>query len=237
MLLAVVEQVECVAGCDKGGGVDPLTLILSGIGLVVAVVSAGLAWVAKGASQQSADAAKASLGIAEEQHRVFMTERQAHADFELEISLPHYPTDLVESSDGMIRLVWRLEVTNTGDKAATHVSVHFYAPLEIEELAWVRGESDSLASQQAGPFEREDSYELRTSDGVDHPTQFLTKIVDRVGRRGSPRFSYVSGYVSMPKVAGEERQIPVELMAFSDDMEKGAPMRRATYEATVRRVE
>jgi hypothetical protein len=234
MTLAAAKAVECVSGCD-GGGDSTAAIALGALGLVVALVSAILAYRAMKASDESATAAQRSLEISEQQHEEFMREKRARADFEVSLNLVGHPSGLVETDAGRIGLTWALQVTNVGDKPATYVAVNFEAPDSITDLRWASGENDSLMTQKAGPHQRPDR-PISTADGrYSYPSQFLSKIVDRINLRRSPRFSHVKGYVAVPRMVGEEIVLPVEMAVWSDDMGTEVPMRVARMDVTIRK--
>jgi hypothetical protein len=232
-MIEAVNQFECVGGCGQGGN-DAMTLIIGVVGLLVALTSAILAWRAMASSKKSAESASASLRIAEEQHKIFMKEQSARAKLELRIDLVGHPDLLVETNVSRIKLVWTLGIRNVGDKAATHVSVQWFAPLGLTELKWDTAPEESLATQRSGPWNLSQS--IDDSDGETHPVYFITKIVDWLGIRGAWRYSNASAYLTVPPNAGEELKIPVLLVAASDDLGRDTPQERLESEIVVRRI-
>jgi hypothetical protein len=232
-MVAAVNKVECVSGCGSAGDGNHATLILSIVGLLVALVSVALAWRAMISSNQSADAAAASLKIAEEQHGVFMAERQAKADLELRLGVVGHPDNVVETSATRLRLVWTIGIRNVGNGAATHVNVHCFVPLELTDLKWEIAKEETLTTQRAGPWDLGEF--IRDSDGADRPVHFLAKIVDRLGVRGGWRFSNASAEVTVPPVVGDELRVPVLVTAASDDLGKDVPQEKLETEIVIRR--
>ncbi len=232
MLLAL-DKVECVAGCGSGTS-DSVPLIFGVIGLLVALISATLAWRAMIASKKSAEAADASLEIAQEQHAAFMAEHRAHATLELRFGVVDYPDNVVKTSSSRIKLVWTIGIRNVGDKPATHVAVHCIASTETEELKWDSAREDSLGTQKSGPWGSEET--ITDSEGAPHRVHFLVKIVDRLSIRGSWRWSNASAHVVVPSNVGEELKIPILITAVSDDLARDRPQERLETEIAVRRV-
>lgn len=201
MIVAAVQQVECVSGC--GGSGLPSTPEV--IGVAAALASLAVAFYALKISL-------GSLRIAEEQHSVFLDNLNAHADFKLEI---HSPGEggVIEMTSSRLKLIWAIHVNNTGDKAARHVHVAFGLPTFMREMQWEEGEKESFASEKGGPYPvRED---LIDSEGRSLEAQVVTKRVPYIGRAGG--FQNVSAILELEN-PGEERRVPATLLVRSDDL-------------------
>jgi hypothetical protein len=232
-MVEAVRKFECIGGCGSVDG-NSATLVLGVIGVIVALTSAVLAWRAMASSKKSAETAAASLRIAEEQHRIFMREQDAHAELELRIGIVGHPDLLIETNAARVKLVCTLGIRNVGDRAATHVSVNWYVPQSLTGLKWESTQEETLATQKAGPWTLGQSIE--DSDGTSHPVYFITKIVDWLGTRGNWRYSNASAYVQVPANEGEKLKIPVLLMAASDELNRGTPQEKLQSEIVVRRI-
>jgi len=112
-----VTDVNCVEGC--GGD-----LTLTFVGLGVAISSLLLAIKAWRVSESG-------LRIANAEHRVFMKQLEARADFDLEIYLVsplHVPDAVIETDQPELQLKWQLGISNSASKAANYVGVNFLIP-------------------------------------------------------------------------------------------------------------
>jgi len=224
MLLAAIRQVECVGGCGGGGDVSTL----GAIGLAVALISVGLAVYAVKLSKQSADSARASLAIAEEQHSVFMKEIRASATFEVTVEAVE-PEASGTVPSGEQRVMWGIALKNVGEKAATHVGLSFYAPRQVGGLTWALTRA---VSRKWGSDQRTDSEQvLEASDGSRWTTRVLRHELDRLGV-DEHYVVFVTGIVSgLPP--GVERRLPGKLIAWSEDLADGVPQVQATGEISV----
>lgn len=219
MLIAAIQQVECVRGCGGKGAISTPEVI----GVVAGLASLGVAFYAIKISL-------GSLRIAEEQHRVFLRDLAAHAELAVKIKSPA-SDGVIEISSPHVEIVWGIHVENEGDKAARHVHVAVGMPMFLREMQWVEGENDSLLSKKAGPYPVRRPFV--DTNGFSHEMQVVSKVVDYIGRAGG--FSRVSAVLDLPNV-GDERSIPVELLASSDDLPRGVENVTSKDEVLVMRV-
>jgi hypothetical protein len=223
-------EVNCVKGC---GGTEWPALIVGGIGIIVALISAVFARRALKEAADATDAAEASLRIAQEQHAEFVKNLTARADFKLWIRPGGNSPETIETVLTRTPLEWLIEVENIGGKAARQVAFVFTAPRSVANLRWVELEGDALLSERGGAHEVASA--LTASDGSEIPAQAVTKIAAYIGRTTS-RYSRVSCEVSLPNVGAEVR-LPVRVKVTTDDLPDGVERVAATAEVVVRRVE
>ena len=96
------------------------------IGLVVAFLSLA---VALGAWRVS----HTSLAIAREEHRIFLKQIRARADFDIEIYVADYPDGIIETSKPEVHIKWQVGMSNSGEIAAEMVGVNFLMPKWVED--------------------------------------------------------------------------------------------------------
>lgn len=232
MLLAAITEVECVNGCGSGGDVSALGMI----GLAVALISMALAVYAVKLSKQSADSARNSLGIAEEQHAVFLQQRDARAEFELSIYLDRYPpTKVIETTEDEVRLKWNMGIQNVGSKVASRVGVNLLIPSSLTNFHWTDQTGRFVLSNPTQLLQT--SEELPAGDGSSEPSQYLVETLDTVDLTTS-QVCFASATVESPP-PGQERTVPVKFKVWSDDLTPNEQGERARYEileTTIRRV-
>jgi hypothetical protein len=225
MVLSAVNQVECINGC---GGGDPSALGV--IGITVALLSTALAVYAVKLSKQSADSAEASLKIAKEQHEVFLREVRARATFDITIEVAQR-CQMIETDANEVQVAWKVVATNTGDREARNVGMRFFAPREMQGLAWA---STATASHKWGAKTRIDSAEvLRSADGVEHPTNSLHHEIDRINK-GEALIVFVVGTVADLEVH-DQRRLPGRFIIWSEDLADDVELLEGTTEMIVRR--
>lgn len=76
-----------------------------------------------------------SLSIANEQHREFLRQLRARADFQIELHLESHPDGNIETAEDQVTLKWRTSIENTGSKAANSVGVNLMAPADLHDLS------------------------------------------------------------------------------------------------------
>jgi hypothetical protein len=221
-----LHAVRCVEGC---GGGEPTAAY---IGLVVAFLSLAVALAAWRVSHRS-------LQIARDEHRVFLKQINARADFDLTIDIVdrHLPDDgAIESSEEEIELKWQLGIENSGDKAALSALINFLVPTDISaSLAWITQNGLSVPDphRQHGPMSTAE--ELPAADGTRHPAHYLVKEVPRISLRGA-RVGFATAQIKTPANPGEERIVPVSFRVESDDLPDDVEDRRIELETTIRRI-
>lgn len=220
MLPAAVESVRCIEGC--GGGGEPAAYI----GLVVAFLSLAVAFAAWRVSQNS-------LKIAREEHRVFLRQLNARADFELTIEGKDHGPEIVTYAEE-VKVVWKLGITNSGQRAAADVGINFLAPqLGVEGLVWTEETARFVSSQRAA--ERlTTTDELPASDGTSWPAQYLVQTLDRLSRRTHHISFAMATLVSPPP--GESRIVPVKFKVWSDELPDDVEARWVTNELIIKRL-
>lgn len=211
LLEAAAQQIECVKGC--GGGDEGLVVLcIAAASLIMAVFSAIY-------SKRSVAAATEMQAMARREHAAFIERYYARADFELSIE-PLHPhveiqtetTATIRTNQTSIRLIWKYEIKNTGNRAARDVNVRFVAPQVLGGFAWLTAGTNRNTHGAAGEREKLDE-ELKAADGFTYPAQQLSKVLDRVGL-GAPVIGRVEG--DFPET--DDLICPVRLEVRSEDL-------------------
>lgn len=213
MLLAAAKAVRCIEGC---GGESTSTI--TAIGLVLALVGVAIALMAW-------RSAAGALTIAREQHKEFLGQLRARADFEIGLVLEGHPSGLIETGQDEVRLRWSTKIENCGNRAATDVGINFLAPNDLRSLAWDQQD----ATKPSSTIER-----LKASNGTTHPAQYVVRLMERLSLR-MVHINYASAVADTPKNPGEERIIPVMFRVWSADLPDEIKWRVVESEVTIRR--
>lgn len=225
-MLAAVESVRCVEGCGGGNTVAI-------IGLVVALLSLGIALAAWRVSQDS-------LRIARREHQVFMDRLNARADFAVTLYLadrkaPEHVLEVTNPAGTPVRLKWQLGIENVGDKPADGALINFLLPAVATDPKWVTQTGNPIPDRglRHGPMSTAE--ELVAENNSRHPAQYLIMEMDRVPLKGS-RVAFASAAIPTPAV-GDEVRVPVSFRIESDDLPDDVRERRIDLETTVRHVQ
>lgn len=228
-----VQRVDCVHGCTNG--TDTLTLALSIGGLVVAILSVGLATYAAIQSRRSANAAAESLMMAREEHAEFMRDLRAHAEFELSVSLDNGRDGVIETDQDRTALYWTAGFNNTkGEKPAAAAGINFLVPQDLYNLSWRSQETGRVWGAEHAMTAPE---LLPAADGTSYPTRYLEDRVAPVDRT-THYVSFAQAEVEVPRAPGDERIVPVKFKVWSDDLEpneNGERSRWVRHETIIRR--
>ena len=189
-----------------GGGV-----LLATIG----VVFAGLAW----------RSAQRNLAIAQTEHKEFMRQINARADFDLKVEIANLETaedgglDLPPNTDHLVR--FRLGVTNSGNKAAERTGFNFLFPARFRTAEWTdnQGRKSTEASSVAEVADPTDTLP-RLPHGEE--IHYLQRTVPEIRRKGH-FITYVNLY--LPANAFPEGAFSVRFKAWADELPDGVEER------------
>lgn len=230
-----------------------LTLVAA-IAAVATIVYAVKAWRAAQTNlevaQSNLETAQAGLKIAQVEHSAFMAQVVARARLEPSITLSTPLTfhllkgRLAEESEfnevkgEKVPIKWSLRVRNTGDKAASQTTIHFYTPSgAIIDPVWVtqQGEEVPDPDKVAGPDRVFGGLGKVLGKNTPIFTERLNASVDRLAA-GRTIEKYVSATLSIPKV-GEERTVVAKIAVWADELPDETDEVVATIESKFKRIE
>lgn len=163
--------------------VNVIGLLVSGIGLVVAVVAA---WYAK----RAVDTADKQFQLAKEEHEAWMHERNKHPELGIEVHVPRandgqFVTDATSTSFRIAIGLW-----NSGDLAAGQTIVHLLAPKFLSAnlltaIRWSGQNGEDLNKDLYSP--PADTAETVTdSDGNELEVNYLFHTIETIGMTARP---------------------------------------------------
>lgn len=199
-----VRCVNCVAG-----GVDHTGTIVAGIGIGAAVIGVIVAVIALIVSARALKIARQEHGLSAVEHKEFLRELNARADFVLTAGLlPDMGDTLVLEASAMIARV-QIGLQNVGERDAGEATVEVLVPGGIRTLYW----TDRVGNQLPGDSSPADE-SLPLPQGGEAPAQMLTKKIPRVPR-GAPENQWL-----MFTVESAPAEILLRIKARSDDLDK-----------------
>jgi hypothetical protein len=164
-LIARVPEVHCI-GCSSGGP-EALAVIALVVGILALVV--GILALATSVL---------STKMARTEHQAFMLQLNARADFATSLVVRGQTVlwiDRWEPTD--ITVIFRLEIRNTGSKAAEHVDIRVLAPGRAAEMWWCTTEANPIGPDRRGV----DTVERLASE--EWGTQYLAHVEPRITLR------------------------------------------------------
>jgi hypothetical protein len=207
ILVGVVQQVECIKSC---GVTEPSTV--AAIGLVVAFASLALAIYAIRLTSRSVGIAKDALGIAQEQHRVFLRDELARARLTIEIGIAGSGSDGVRRVEAGVKTALRVDLgfSNIGERQARNVVINWLFPQYLEGPRWVDGNGGEV-----GPYDLQSTSEkLSGTHGELLTANYLEKRVDLIDLSAN----YIQRFRFFAILKGASYiEVPTRLRVSSDD--------------------
>lgn len=220
-LVGGVSRVECVEGCQDLGTIGAVSLIVSGVSLLLAGVAAFFAWK--------------SWTIARTEHAEFMRKLHATARGEvtLRVTSPGGEGRLIETPADWVYVVWELGIHNVGDKLASRVGVNFLYPQDARIEGHWANSNGSLSEARAEALRTDET--LPAGDGSKPEARFLHKEREAVGTI-TKYVDFVSLKINTGVIRGGiEIRVPVKFKIWSEDFPGEEPEAFVRDEIVIRK--
>ncbi len=164
-------------------------------------------WLAAGALA----VALGALCIAVREHRVFMRELNARANFAITLELLNFPDAVVRSTSSVVFLRLKIGIKNTGRKAARTTILNVVFPQFIHSIRW----SGPQGEETDPPPPIHPTAETLPGPGDGIPARWIAREVPRIGLK--PHYvTHVNFRVEIP--TDEPLSVPLKVKAEADEL-------------------
>ena len=170
-----------------------------------------------------------SLYIAGREHREFMRQLRARADFEITLRFLSFADNVLRSDAVQVDVRLEIGLKNTGQKAASETTINVLAPTFAADLRRT-GPLGSPVGEWREPVNTSEL--LGTSDGSALPAHWLTMLLPRMGRKGGS-VCFATFTIDVPEPNAGPRLVPMRVRVSAEELPDEVEDRVAEIELRV----